>query len=399
MTARLAPPELVVEQDGTRTEQRAERIERLPGLEREREPVVGIPDHRHVAADVEHRRDELDHSAERLPVSGRERDTGPASGETRDEEQRRDELLIPRGLLLVDAVRIDLPPHLALEDRTRVVAPLARLGPARPRAARGEDTRGLADQMIVRRRRVSREMPHDETVVQMDRAQPFVAEAAALGTLEQWRRGPSADHVREMPVDQANRDLERAAPVRTSEIRALAHPALEQRADRIEVSAIARQPIRLCERHELEMPIELPQVLDVADEPAVAMIERLAVRERRGNSRQRIGVPLRRKAEREAAPEEREQAPTNVVGNGEIRVGIGRGGGRRNVLDAAGRRPLGGRGVASANEPETLRSETNLPPRARGELVRGHRSRTIQIPLQTLHGPVARNSPPRVPSG
>src|SRR5690606_34657720 len=185
----------------------------------------------------------------------------------------------------------------------------------------------------------------------------------------------------------------------TSEIRALAHPALEQRADRIEVSAIARQPIRLRERHELEMPIELPQVLDVADEPAVAMIERLAVRERRGNSRQRIGVPLRRKAEREAAPEEREQAPTNVVGNGEIRVGIGRGGGRRNVLDAAGRRPLGGRGVASANEPETLRSETNLPPRARGELVRGHRSRTIQIPLQTLHGPVARNSPPRVPSG
>src|SRR5690606_37560768 len=118
---------------------------------------------------------------------------------------------------------------------------------------------------------------------------------------------------------QANRDLERAAPVRTSEIRALAHPALEQRADRIEVSAIARQPIRLRERHELEMPIELPQVLDVADEPAVAMIERLAVRERRGNSRQRIGVPLRRKAEREAAPEEREQAPTNVVGNGEIR--------------------------------------------------------------------------------
>src|SRR5690606_30254236 len=143
-------------------------------------------------------------------------------------------------------------------------------------------------------------MPHDETIVPMDRAQPFVTEATPLRAVEQRRLRPPADHVGEMPVDQADRDLERAAPVRASEVRALPHPALEQLAERIDVSAIAGQPISLRERDELEMPVELPQVLDVADEAGIAMVERLAVGKRRGRSRQRIGTPLRRKAEREA---------------------------------------------------------------------------------------------------
>src|SRR5690606_12211920 len=177
------------------------------------------------------------------------------------------------------------------------------------------------------------------------------------------------------------------------------HPALEQLAERIDVSAIAGQPISLRERDELEMPVELPQVLDVADEAGIAMVESLAVGKRRGRSRQRIGTPLRRKAEREASPEEREHPPTNVVGNGEIRLGIELDGGLRNALDAAARRPLGGRGVATPDEPEALRAEAQLPPRASGDLLGRHRSRTIQIPLQTLHGPVLWNSPFCVPTG
>src|SRR5687768_14864025 len=61
---------------------------------------------------------------------------------------------------------------------------------------------------------------------------------------------------------------------------------------------------RLRERQQLRVAARLPQVLDIADDPFVPIVERLAEREWRDAAGFRIAVPLRRKSELRRAQRE-----------------------------------------------------------------------------------------------
>src|SRR5690606_327553 len=83
------------------------------------------------------------------------------------------------------------------------------------------------------------------------------------------------------PVDQADGELERAGPVGAERVRALRQPGLEKTLQAREVGPVAGQPVRLGQHHQIEMAVDLPEELDVADEPLVAIVETLAEDERR----------------------------------------------------------------------------------------------------------------------
>src|SRR5690606_41882319 len=96
------------------------------------------------------------------------------------------------------------------------------------RAARDGQSGKLADQMVVRRRRIRRQVMHDEVAVAIDRIEPAIPEALAFCPREERRAGAARDAVREVPVDQPDAELQRAAPVCTSEVRTLVDPAVDQ---------------------------------------------------------------------------------------------------------------------------------------------------------------------------
>ena len=67
------------------------------------------------------------------------------------------------------------------------------------------------------------------------------------------------------------------------------------------------------------MPVRLPQVLDVAHEVGVAVVERLAVDERRLDAALRIVVPARRLPEIHAAQgKDVELAVPDALGRGKV---------------------------------------------------------------------------------
>src|SRR5690606_17796701 len=166
---------------------------------------------------------------------------------------------------------------------------------------------------------------HHEVAVAVDRIEPAAAEARTGRVRDQRRAGAAGDAIREVPVDQPDAELERAAPVRALEVRALLDPAVEQRLDALEISDVAGEPPRLSQPDDLEMAIQLPEVLRVADDPRVTVVERLAEAERRGGAGQRIDVPCRRKAELEAAAEELVAAGQHVLrGADHAARGLGR---------------------------------------------------------------------------
>src|SRR5690606_857875 len=110
--------------------------------------------------------------------------------------------------------------------------------------------------------------------------EPPIQEALAGRTVEERRALAADDPIREMPVDQSDAELERAAPIRALEVRALVDPAVDETPDAGEITAVAAEAVGLCEPDDLEMPVELPYVLRIADDARVAVIERLAEYER-----------------------------------------------------------------------------------------------------------------------
>src|SRR3954469_14435254 len=78
------------------------------------------------------------------------------------------------------------------------------------------------------------------------------------------------------PVDQANARLERARPVRSATVRAGDEPAVELLGEDIVELALSRDRVGLRQRHEMQMAIRLPKVLDVADDVRVAVVKQLA---------------------------------------------------------------------------------------------------------------------------
>ncbi len=132
----------------------------------------------------------------------------------------------------------------------------------------------------------------------IDRTQPARPKRLAVRPHEERRAIGTENVPGERPVGQPDRMLEAAAPVDAERIRRLLEPRIEQHATAIEITRVATQVPRLRERHELEVPVDLPEILDVADIARIAVVEALTEHERRDRSRLWILVPFGREAER-----------------------------------------------------------------------------------------------------
>src|SRR5262245_9554037 len=128
--------------------------------------------------------------------------------------------------------------------------------------------------MIIRRG-MTRQVAGDEMTVLIDRGEPARAEDITRVIGEDRRIQADEQVPRERPVREPHRVLEAAAPVGAERIRALADPGIDESATAERIALIPAQMPRLRQRHELEVPVDFPQVLDVADVPWIAVVEAL----------------------------------------------------------------------------------------------------------------------------
>jgi hypothetical protein len=131
-----------------------------------------------------------------------------------DEQHVRHFVVVPDGLLAIDAIAAVLHQCLLVQLAQRYFAPGLRLRPERPRGRGDEQSGQLAEQVIVRGR-MPREVAGDEVAVLKDRSRPALAQGFALIP----EQVPC-----ERPVDQAHRVLEAAAPMRAARVRTLLEP-------------------------------------------------------------------------------------------------------------------------------------------------------------------------------
>ena len=359
-------------------EQRPEAERRAIGgkagapLEAQETAVVGVAEHRHVAAHVHHRRDEIQHRFDARLVVGRETLAVRPAGEQTQEQYLDHALLVPGRMLAVHAVGRVLRQRFALDDGLRLPAPFAHLRPVRPGERGDEQARGFADQVVVGGG-MRREPVPDEMRVLVNRAQPAALQVRVHQRLHQLPR--------HRPVGKPDARLERARPVRPESIRAGDEPALELPGERFVVVALPGERVRLRERHELLVAVRLPQVLDVADPLRVAVVEELAVDERRLDAGLRIAVPARRHADVQLA--QRQQIEATVrdgVRRGEIRRRIGA------VVamhpSFAARSAIRCRHNGRAHESRALGARAHRAQRAMRDLQRRHAAQAVQPPAQ-----------------
>src|SRR5205807_1657056 len=257
--------------------------------------VVAVADHRHVAARIHDRSEADEHRGQALLVGRGESLVGAAAREQCEQQEIQHELLVAHRLLETDAVARALQQRLALENLLRHPTPVPHPGPARPCQARDVESRRLADEMIVGRG-VAREVSVYETCVLVDgiEPQPLEVRPAAAG---EERRGRAARELPgDRPVDEPDGRLERAAPVRAPPLWTGADPALEVLLENAQIPGFPGQRVALGERHQVQVAIQLPQVLDVPDEAAVAIVEELARGERGFDPGLGIAIPARRHA-------------------------------------------------------------------------------------------------------
>src|SRR5712691_2973114 len=99
------------------------------------------------------------------------------------------------------------------------------------------------------------------------------------------------------PIGKAHRQLERARPMRTPGIRALVQPGHKQAACGFSKARLAREMPCLRECHQFQVTVQLPEILDVADDTLVPVVDTLAEIERCLHAGLGIEIPARRKAE------------------------------------------------------------------------------------------------------
>src|SRR5260221_2944853 len=145
---------------------------------------------------------------------------------------------------------------------------------------------------------MQREMPRDELGVLVDRDQPALAEGAAILALEERRRRAANELPGERPVGERRARLERARPVGAHAEGAGDEPALELLAKRIPVPRLAGEREGLRQRHQLQVAVGLPQILDVAYARRVAIVELLAEGERHFDAALGVAIPARRHSDR-----------------------------------------------------------------------------------------------------
>src|SRR6267378_2648413 len=95
------------------------------------------------------------------------------------------------------------------------------------------------------------------------------------------------------PIDKAHRQLERARPMRTPGIRALIEPGQKQAARGFRKARLPREMPCLSECHQLQVAVELPEILDVADDTLVPVVDTLAEIERHLHASLGIAIPER----------------------------------------------------------------------------------------------------------
>ena len=360
-----------LEQHRPEREQRAVRARARGKLARP--PVVGVADHRHVAPGVHHRGDEIHHRLDARLVVGGEPLAVRLAGEQAQHQQVEHELLVPQRLLAVHAVGGVLRQELLLEDAPGARQPVARLRPARPGQRGEEQPRRLADEVVVRGG-VQREPAADERGVLVDRAQPEGLELRAFFQPFFSQELPGA-----RPAHQAQRHLQRARPVRPVAVGAGEPPAFQMLLEGEEIFFVSRQGKGLRQRHQVQVAVGLPQVLDVAHQVAIAVVERLAEGERRFDARLGIAVPARRRADVDRTQREHvEPAIGDALGGRDIGRGVDL---RRAMNPSVGnkigmRRRRFGRG----DQPRALGARLQLAQHAVGDLRRAHAAQPVQPP-------------------
>jgi len=220
-----------------------------------------------------------------------------------------------------------------------------------------------------------------ELGVLVHRAQPPLAQLGVARGLEHPAAHAADELPGERPVDEPDRGLERARPVGPQPVRAGDEPAVELLGELVEVLRLPARGVGLRQGHEVEMPVRRPQVRDVADQVGVAIVEGLAVDERRLDAAFRIPVPARRLAEVHAAQrEDVESAAADALGRREVARGA-RVRGREHPGTARGREVRRGhRRRAHESEALGVRLEGARP--AERDLRGRHAAQAVQQPAR-----------------
>jgi len=93
--------------------------------------------------------------------------------------------------------------------------------------------------------------------------------------------------------------------------------------DNVEIADITAQRIGLRQRHQMQMAIDFPEILDIPDQLRVTVVDELAKFERRLDAGLRIPVPARRRSEIDAPHGKDVQlARGDAVGGSEVLRGI-----------------------------------------------------------------------------
>src|SRR6185369_219535 len=138
---------------------------------------------------------------------------------------------------------------------------------------------------------MAREMAADEVAVLMNAREPPLAECCACRAVEQRRLRAAEQMPGERPVHQAQRQLEAAAPMRPPPVRTLLEPRIQQQLTTSGELPVPGQMPCLRKGNQLRVPTRLPQILDVADQRFIAIVESPAVHQRRIAAGFRVAVP------------------------------------------------------------------------------------------------------------
>ncbi len=202
---------------------------RPPALRREthQHALVRISNERHVAMHIHDAGDELEHGLELAPIFDSGIALVGAADQPRDQHHVRHRMVIPHGLLLVDAVRKRLLHRTFRQLGARQSLPTGTLAPQRPDRGADEQTGRFAEQMVVRRG-VARPVACDEMTVLIDAGQPAAPEPLPGRAVENLRAGQQKPGKR--PVNQPYAMLQADAPVHPQWIGTLPDPRVQQRA-------------------------------------------------------------------------------------------------------------------------------------------------------------------------
>src|SRR5258708_9882621 len=185
-----------------------------------------------------------------------------------------DMVVIPERLLTVDAIGAVLLYRFRFQLASCTLPPARGLRPEGPGHCRHEQPHQFAEQMIVGRR-VTRQVSRYEVAVLIDCDEPALPERLTLLRSKQRRILAAQQMPGTGPIDEAHRRLERDRPLRTPGIGTLLKPGQQQATLRFGEARFAREMPCLRQSHEFQMAVQLPEILDVANDTLIPIIDAL----------------------------------------------------------------------------------------------------------------------------